>query len=46
MNSLLQHGFISKVLTIKSDAQYSKATQTKLQNRKTIIQTQNKIVFT
>ena len=46
MNSLLQHGYISKLLTIKADAQYSKATQAKLRNCKTIIQTQNKIVST
>ena len=46
MNSLLQRSDISKLLTLKADAQYSKATQIRLQNRKTIIQTQNKVVFT
>ena len=45
MNSLWQHGnitygYISKLLTLKDDAQYSEATQTRLQERKIIIQTQ------
>ena len=34
MNSLLQHSWISKLLTLKADAQYSKATQTRLQDLK------------
>ena len=46
MNFLLQPGYISQLLALKADAQYSKATQTRLQDRKTIIQTQNKTVFT
>ena len=46
MNSLFQHGYISKLLTSKADAQYSKATQTRLHYFKTIIQTQNKMFFT
>ena len=46
MYSLLHHGYISKLLTLKADAKYSKATQIRLQNRKTIMQTQNKVVFT
>ena len=45
INSLLQHSYISKILTLKSDAQYSEPKQTRLQNHKTIIQTQNKINF-
>ena len=32
MNSLLQHSWISKLVTLKADAQYSKATQTRLQD--------------
>ena len=46
MNSLLQHGYISKLLILKADAQYSKKTQTRSQDRKTIMQAQSKIVFT
>ena len=46
MNSSLQHSYISNLLTLKADAQYSKVTQTRLQDHKTILQTQNKIVFT
>ena len=46
MNSLLQRNDISKLLTLKADAQYSKATQTRLQDLKWILQTQNKIIFT
>ena len=46
MNFLLKTGYISKLLALKADAQYSKATQTKLQDRNTTIQTQNKTVFT
>ena len=46
MNSLLQRSYISKLLTLKADAQYSKATQTRLQDLKWILQTQNKIIFT
>ena len=45
MNSLLQHGYILKLLTLKAEAQYSKATKARLQDCKTIMQTQNKIVF-
>ena len=46
MNSLFQHDYISNLLTSKADSQYSKATQTRLHNFKTNIQTQNKIAFT
>ena len=43
MNSSFQHSYISKLLTLekKVDTQYSKATQTRLQDHKTIIQIQN-----
>ena len=34
MNSLLQHGYTSKLLILKADAQYSKETQTRSQDRK------------
>ena len=34
MNSLLQHSYISKLLTLKAGAQYSKDTQTRLQDLK------------
>ena len=46
MNSSLQHSYVSNLFTFNGDAQDSKATQTRLQDRKIIIQTQNKIVFT
>ena len=46
MNFLMQHDYISKLLILKADAQHSKATQARLKNHKTIIKTQNKIVFT
>ena len=45
MNSSLQHSYISKLLFLKADTQYSKVTQRRSQERKTIIQIQNKIVF-
>ena len=32
MNSLLKHGYISKLLILKTDAQYSKAAEARLQN--------------
>ena len=37
--------FQSISVTLKADVQYSKTTQTRLQDRKTITQTQSKIVF-
>ena len=46
MNFLMQHDYISKLLILKADAQHSKATQARLKIHKTIIKTQNKIVFT
>ena len=34
MNSLLQDSYISKLLTLKADAEYSKTTQKRLQDLK------------
>ena len=42
MNSVLQHSYISKFLTLKADVQYSKATHTKLQDLKRLYKNKTK----